>query len=761
MPALSSRSFSNVIALEPARDVAGCTPPDAAPPLAPPREEVPTGVRHLAIMLTRKCNMSCAHCSVESGPKIKGEPTDAELLQAVREAHRNGVRSLLLTGGEPMLREKVLLEMLHLAQDLGLTVALSSNGFWGKTPERARATVARLKAAGLKLATISYDRYHADYQGPEPAVNIARAAGELGLMLNISITRTTQEDDLDAIVAPFAATPNANLRFYDVQPIGRARDFDKTTMRAETAGFCNACAAPALTDDGRLAACNGPSYFSQTGSPLVPGSTHDEPLQTLLKRHQNDVILEAIRTHGPQWLADQLETLPGFENWQRENYGGMCDVCLHVNSDSAATSALREHLSDPKLMAERAARRLVIEASRQDELNRAHVNGAGVTRIWWRALRDVSSLDGRAAETILGRADLDWSAQLTQLSQCGLCGPLLPALVHPALVRFAPAFWLDKMGAQAMADAMRALVQRDALREIAQIAREIGARGVLLKGAAMLALDAQTRGELPARACCDLDIYFAPAVAKRVHAALIQRGYRAGGGESTLNEASGHQLPALGKGAIMVEIHQTLLPQFCGLPEQTMLRSARALEDAELRGLRVLRPEAMLLHSALHCSKHCWSHGLKLAYDIAWICERFPALNWNWLARLVARTGMKRGFWTPFAIVARELELPVPPSFVARAPHDARARRLERLARRHLFQTGRSSLEKNAWIGHALYALQSDNPLHIARHFVGLARGVAALGRDHRAHNDAATRQSRRKSRVNNLRAALGKWRRL
>lgn len=761
MPPLSPPAFSDVIALEPVTP-AGCAPPDAAPAdFAPPHEDTPTGVAHIAIMLTRKCNMSCAHCSVESGPKIKGEPDADALLEALRAAHRGGVRSVLLTGGEPMLREDVVLALLRESQQLGMATALSSNGFWGKTPDRARETVARLQEAGLGLMTISYDRYHADYQGAQPAVNIALAAGDAKLSLNISITRTVEEDDLDAIVAPFEAAPNANLRFYDVQPIGRARDFEQATLRGETDGFCNACAAPALTDDGRLAACNGPSYFSRTGSPLVPGSTEDEPLQRLLRRHREDVILEAIRTQGPQWLANELETLPGFENWQRENYGGMCDLCLHLNSDETATAALRAHLDDPKMRAEREARRLVIAASRRDELSRNEVNGTGVTRIWWRALNDISTLDGRAAEGILSRADLDWSAQLLQLGQCGLCAPLLPALSHPALVRWAPAFWREKMGQQAIGDQMRALAQKHALREIAAVARAVGATGILLKGGAMLALDDETMGQLPARACCDLDVYFAPAAAPRVHARLIELGYTMDESQSTLNEASGHQLPALSKGPLSIEIHQTLLPRFCGLPEKTMIGSARALRAPEMRGLRVMKPEAMLLHCVMHCAKHGWSHGLKAAYDVVWICQRFPNLNWHWLARLVARTGMKRGFWTPLTVLTQELELPVPALFLAGAPNDLRARKLQKLARRQLFGSGPTDWEHNPWIVHPFYALQSDSWLHRARHIAGLARDVSALAGRQRAHSDAATLRARRNSRLGKLRVAAKTWRKL
>ena len=59
----------------------------------------------LAIMITRRCNMECAHCSVESGPKAGAEgPPLFELLEAVRSAAAAGVDAVNVTGGEPMLR---------------------------------------------------------------------------------------------------------------------------------------------------------------------------------------------------------------------------------------------------------------------------------------------------------------------------------------------------------------------------------------------------------------------------------------------------------------------------------------------------------------------------------------------------------------------------------------------------------------------------------------------------------------------------------
>src|SRR5688572_5832306 len=229
-------------------------------------------------MLTRRCNMSCSHCSVESGPKVRGEPTDAELIATVHAVADAGLRAIQLTGGEPMIREKLVLELLRIARARGLVTTLSSNGYWGRNRANAWRKVAALKRAGLDRLTISYDRYHAEFQGPEPALNIARAAEWFDVPLNVNITRVKDDPDLAGLVAPFEKRQQLKMRFYDVQVIGRARELPLAEMRGELNGFCNACSAPAITDDGRVTACNGPAYFLGSESPLVIGSIRETPL---------------------------------------------------------------------------------------------------------------------------------------------------------------------------------------------------------------------------------------------------------------------------------------------------------------------------------------------------------------------------------------------------------------------------------------------------------------------------------------------------
>jgi MoaA/NifB/PqqE/SkfB family radical SAM enzyme len=168
--------------------------------------------------------MTCAHCSVQSGPKIREEPAREELIATLHSAADAGVQAVQLTGGEPMIREDIVFDLLRVARKRGMTSTLSSNGFWGKRQSTAWRTVAALKRAGVARITVSYDRYHAQFQGPQPALNIARAAEWFSLPLNINITRVANDPELASLVAPFEKRHQLKMRFYDVQEVGRARE---------------------------------------------------------------------------------------------------------------------------------------------------------------------------------------------------------------------------------------------------------------------------------------------------------------------------------------------------------------------------------------------------------------------------------------------------------------------------------------------------------------------------------------------------------
>jgi len=356
----------------------------------------PRGAVAIAVMVTRRCNMACAHCSVESSSRIRKQPTEEEMEGVVRQAADAGISSILFTGGEPMLREALVIKLMTMAKNFGIASALTTNGFWGKTLPGARKTLAAMRKAGLGFFTLSYDRYHAEFQGPGPAKNILRAAEELKVPMNVNVTRVADDADIASLLAPFEGSKHARTRFYDVQSVGRAKDIPPETMRGKIDGSCNAATIPAVTDDLRVTACNGPAYFQPETSSLAVGSLREHSLETLLKKHRDDPILQTIRLFGPSRLKAELSAIPGFENFPwKKAYSGLCDLCLHINSDAAASVALRERLSDPKLTAERTARQLVVDGvATRGESGRDFANGSGAARVWMNGARGAS---GRAA----------------------------------------------------------------------------------------------------------------------------------------------------------------------------------------------------------------------------------------------------------------------------------------------------------------------------------------------------------------------------
>ena len=643
--------------------------------------------REVALMLTRRCNMACGHCSVESGPHVREEPSQDDLLELVRQAASAGVRWIRLTGGEPMIRMPIVLRLLRECQRLGVNTTISTNGFWGRDPRAARRHVRALRRAGIGTLAVSYDRYHAEFQNLAPVQHIARAAARERVPVSITLTRIADDPQLTDIVEQFRDLPFVQLRFYDVQPVGRARTLPPSSLRSEVEGFCAACAAPSITDDGRVIACNGPAYFADERSPLHVGKLRDHSLAELLDRHASDPILETIRTAGPAGLRDELRRLPGFEGFPfRRRYFGICDLCQHITADPGAVDALRAALSQPSRVALQRAAAHVITAGRQrGPLTSRYVNGAGAAGTF---LRAASAQDGRwptGSERILGRADLDWNHWAEYLGACGLARPLLTALDAPDLSRWAPTFFAERLRALALRDSFTALVQREATRRIGQVLAELDAHGVVLKGMALALREAEVSPSRLPRATGDVDVYVEPRIASRLRDRLIETGFT---GEPGAPAQAPHHLAGVEYRGVLVEIHTRLVPPFWGLPERDML--ARTLPLAGSPRLVTLSAEGLVLHAAVHTAQDSFSHGLKTAWDGLAALRVSSELDWDVLARWIAATRAPRGIWAVLGVLVRELEIGVPARILAQAPRDERQRRLETIARRRLFRVAES-----------------------------------------------------------------------
>ena len=84
----------------------------------------------LRVSLTDRCNLRCTYCMPAEGLPWLPSPellTDDELVRLVRLAVQEGVRTVRLTGGEPLLRAGVVGLVARLA-GLDVDLALTTNG---------------------------------------------------------------------------------------------------------------------------------------------------------------------------------------------------------------------------------------------------------------------------------------------------------------------------------------------------------------------------------------------------------------------------------------------------------------------------------------------------------------------------------------------------------------------------------------------------------------------------------------------------------
>ncbi len=687
----------------------------------------------IAILVTRRCNMTCSHCSVESAPRVNTpDPTEEELYRLIRESAAAGVHAVQFTGGEPMMRQKLVLQLMEKAHRLGLASGLTTNGFWGKNPRTARTTLRHMIRHGLQYMTVSYDRYHAEFMGPQPILNIASIARDLGFFFNVNVTRTLHDENLDEYARLFGNLPNVRMRLYDVQPVGRARNFDLPNLRAETEGFCNAAAQATFTEDGRMIACNGPAYFDSAESPRHIGDTRSESVADLLRRHWEDPILDTIRTFGPAGLRDELKKEEQFAPAFDRRFAGQCDLCQCITTNPAMVSHLRSRLADTRHQAMRVAKWSLINAARASgELTRDHANGPGICSVFYD--RTTTGQWPAHAEKLFGRADIDWDHIAHYLAGCGLANALSTAAGQQELARWAPGYFTETLQKRAMRDALRELSHRETFAKLHEALSALNLRGVLLKGAALY-LGEKAANMNPLRIPGDIDLWIEnPAAAAKLRRYLIEDGFK---GDPDAPRTGPHHLAPIVWRNSLVEIHTGVMPSFWGLPEKQMSADARPLPGWS--PFFTLSPEDMLLHEVIHSTTHLYSFGLKLAIDIFRIQRLVAgdnslsaAIDWQTVISRANATHCPMAFWIPLVALSRGLagQLPVPPEVLDQAPHGERFRRLGLVAYKRLFTATDDADKMNPFTRNGIFLMLHNGTISRLRYLAELTRDDAAESR--------------------------------
>lgn len=181
--------------------------------------------------VTRACGYRCLHCRADAQPRpAPGELTEQEGRDLVDDLGRFGRTTLVLTGGDPMLRAD-LVQLAARATARGLDVALTPSATGRVTSERLTA----LRDAGVSTVAISLDgatpASHDGMRGVagshRRSLRILERARDLGFSLQVNSTITRHNvHEIPALAEQAVATGARVWSAFFLVPTGRGRTED-------------------------------------------------------------------------------------------------------------------------------------------------------------------------------------------------------------------------------------------------------------------------------------------------------------------------------------------------------------------------------------------------------------------------------------------------------------------------------------------------------------------------------------------------------
>jgi len=187
----------------------------------------------LRLSVTDRCNLRCTYCMPEEGVEWLPRAdllTVAELERVARVAHGLGVRSVRITGGEPLLRPG-LVDIVARVAAIGFDdIAMTTNAMTLASLAR------RLAHAGLRRVNISCDsldparfaaiRRRGDLATVLAAMDRAEAAGLTPVKINVVVTGGVNDDEV-VDFARFARQSGRVVRFIEYMPLDAQHAWDR------------------------------------------------------------------------------------------------------------------------------------------------------------------------------------------------------------------------------------------------------------------------------------------------------------------------------------------------------------------------------------------------------------------------------------------------------------------------------------------------------------------------------------------------------
>ena len=290
----------------------------------------------LGIVLTARCNATCAHCSKSYGPHRTEHLGLDEILRMMNEAADIADSEPLafdLTGGEPFLDFDLLADVVSHGSRLGAEVTCVTNAFWARSDEIAKFKISRLKECGLTWLCVSASRFHQEFVDLRRVRRALEAAIAAGIQTELKGAITKIDFEAGGALSEWKGVLKATrISIFPVLPYLREgetlpeheyyRELGLPYQRCPGDMVC-------VAFDGIARSC---CTVGHEDAFLVIGNTRRESLREIHSTLMHAAKQRILREMGPVEFA-RAAIKVGFGNKLRREYAGPCDLCLHIQSD--------------------------------------------------------------------------------------------------------------------------------------------------------------------------------------------------------------------------------------------------------------------------------------------------------------------------------------------------------------------------------------------------------------------------------------------
>lgn len=280
----------------------------------------------VGLMLTDRCTANCSVCCFKCSPRCNHEIDKQHAINFIKSTEGiPSINTIAFTGGEALLCEETLTELVSLSSTIGKQSTLITNAFWATSEQSAYAKLIELQEVGISEIGVSYDEFHSLYVPIQNIRNFIKAARhtDLGILIQSIVTTTP---NLDWIIELGSDISDVAVKFFPIYPIGGAKECsdDVFPRKYPSSGcLCRKSGTAFISCDGTIWPCCSP-YIMDTV--LSVGNIKDIDASTMLKKFESHIVLQKLRHNGFNYFIDMIRKYGIFINIPQSVISS-CELC--------------------------------------------------------------------------------------------------------------------------------------------------------------------------------------------------------------------------------------------------------------------------------------------------------------------------------------------------------------------------------------------------------------------------------------------------